>query len=94
MELTIPPEQLLYETLKEKSHFAALCDVLHLMTDTKIRAEYESYVSQQGKQAGHKTLVAANLQQMSDLSVANLYWYFRVRDESEQETEQEAVQVG
>jgi len=93
-ELTIPPEQLLYETLKEKSHFAALCDVLRLMMDTKIRAEYEAYVSQQGEQAGHKTLIAANLQQMSDLSVANLYWYFRVRDESEQETEQELVRVG
>ncbi|EDX71010.1 hypothetical protein MC7420_6610 [Coleofasciculus chthonoplastes PCC 7420] len=34
-----------------------------------------------------KTLVPANLENASNLAVANLYWYFQVRDESEQETE-------
>ena len=84
-DLAIPPEQLLYETWQEKSHFAALRDVLYLMFQSEIRKEYEIYINQQGEQTGHKALVVTNLQQMSHLSVANLYWYFRVRDESEPE---------
>lgn len=84
-ELSTPPEQLAYEALKPKSHFTALCDALRLMIQPEERGEYETYISQQAKQAGHKVLLPSNLQQMSDLSVANLYWYFRMRDESEQE---------
>ncbi|MEQ8539288.1 MAG: hypothetical protein RIB93_17765 [Coleofasciculus sp. D1-CHI-01] len=38
--------------------------------------------------AGYKTLVPTNLEKASNLAVANLYWYFYVRDESEEETEQ------
>lgn len=84
-DLAIPPEQLLYETWQEKSHFSALRDVLYLMINSEIRREYELYINQQGEQTGHKALVVTNLQQMSHLSVANLYWYFKVRDESEPE---------
>lgn len=89
--LVIPPEQLLYETLKEKSHFHALCDALSLPIQPEMREEYKSYIGQQAQEAGHKALSAANLQQMSDLSIANLYWYFQVRDESQQEAEEEAM---
>jgi hypothetical protein len=91
VSLAILPEQLLYETLKEKSHFQALCDALRLPMRLVMRKKYESYIDQQAQEAGHKALSAANLQQMSDLSVANLYWYFQVRDESEQEAEEEAM---
>ncbi|NJL89390.1 MAG: hypothetical protein HC916_06005 [Coleofasciculaceae cyanobacterium SM2_1_6] len=55
------------------------------MINSEIRREYELCISQQGEQTGHKALVMTNLQQMSHLSVANLYWYFKVRDESELE---------
>jgi hypothetical protein len=81
-DLAVPSEQILYETLKEKSHFPALCDVLRLMIDTEIRREYETYINKEAEQAGHKVLVMSNLEQMSNLSVSNLYWYFQVRDES------------
>ena len=84
-DLSIPSEQLVYETWQEKSHFSALRDVLYLMFQSEIRKEYEIYINQQGEQTGHKAIVVTNLQQMSHLSVANLYWYFRVRDESEPE---------
>jgi hypothetical protein len=80
-----PPEQLLYENLKQKSHFASLCDQLVLMMKPSLRQEFASYISQQSAIAGYKTLVPANLQKASDLAVANLYWYFKVRDESEAE---------
>jgi hypothetical protein len=80
-----PPEQLLYENLKQKSHFASLCDQLVLMMKPSLRQEFASYISQQSAIAGYKTLIPANLQKASDLAVANLYWYFKVRDETEAE---------
>jgi hypothetical protein len=80
-----PPEQLLYENLKQKSHPASLRDQLVLMMKPSLRQEFASYISQQSAIAGYKTLVPANLQKASNLAVANLYWYFKVRDESEEE---------
>lgn len=83
--LAAPPEQLLYENLKQKSHPASLQDQLILMMKPELRQEFASYISQQAAIAGYKTLVPANLQKASNLAVANLYWYFKVRDESEEE---------
>jgi hypothetical protein len=85
ISLEVPPEQLLYENLKQKSHPASLRDQLVLMMKPSLRQEFASYISQQSAIAGYKTLVPANLQKASDLAVANLYWYFKVRDESEEE---------
>ncbi len=89
--LAEPLEQLLYENLKQKSHPASLRDQLVLMMKPSLRQEFASYISQQAAIAGYKTLVPANLQKASDLAVANLYWYFKVRDESEDEIEEEVV---
>lgn len=83
--MEVPPEQLLYENFKQKSHPASLRDQLVLMMKPSLRQEFASYISQQAAIAGYKTLVPANLQKASDLAVANLYWYFKVRDESEEE---------
>ena len=79
--LVEPLEQLLYENLKQKSHFPSLRDQLLFMIKSELRREPESYISQQAAIAGYKTLVPSNLQQASDLAVANLYWYFKIRDE-------------
>ncbi|MDJ0734858.1 MAG: hypothetical protein QNJ47_12450 [Nostocaceae cyanobacterium] len=88
--LAAPPEQLLYEDYREKSHFSSLRDQLTLMFKTAVRKDYEDYVNQQAGIAGYKTLVPKNLQQASDLTVANLYYYFKIRDESE---DKEAVAI-
>jgi hypothetical protein len=80
-----PPEQLLYEQLKQKSHSSSLLDQLKVKISPNLRQEYESYVSHQAVKSGYKSLVSANLQQASDLAVVNLYWYFKVRAESQQE---------
>ncbi|MBD2451059.1 hypothetical protein H6G76_28805 [Nostoc sp. FACHB-152] len=77
-----PPEQLAYENLSEKSHFYSLRDQLIFMFKPALRKEYEAYVSQQAGIAGYRTLVPKNLQQASDLTVANLYYYFQSRDKS------------
>lgn len=89
--LAVPPEQLLYENLKQKSHFYSLGTQLEFLMQPTLRREREAYISEQAAKAGYKTLVPANLQKASDLAVANLDWYFLVRDESEDEAEEETV---
>lgn len=81
---SVPPEQLFYDNLKQKSHPESLRDQLALMMKPGLRQEFAAYISKQASIAGYKTLVPANLQKASDLAVANLYWYFKVRDESEE----------
>jgi len=83
--LAIPDEQLFYEKLRPKSHFYSLRTQLELMLAPQQRQEYEDYIIEQGNIAGHKSLVSSNLEKASDLAVANLFYYFRVRDESEDE---------
>ena len=83
--LSIPPEQVIYETISEKSHYYSLRDQLRFMFQPDLRQDYENYINLQAKAAGYKMLVTDNLQQASDLTVANLYYYFNIRDESESE---------
>jgi hypothetical protein len=87
--LAVPPEQLLYENLKQKSHLYSLGTQLVFLMQPTVRRKREAYISEQAAKTGYKTLVPANLQKASDLAVANLYWYFVVRDESEDEAEEE-----
>ncbi len=89
--LPAPPEQLLYENLKHKSHFLSLCDQIIFMMQPKLRKEAELYITKQAASVGYKALILSNLQQSSDLAVANLYWYFKVRDESKDQAEEEIV---
>lgn len=89
--LAIPDEQLFYENLRPKSHFYALRTQLELMLDRQQRQEYEDYIIKQGKIAGHKSLISSNLEKASDLAVANFFYYFKVRDESEESEESELV---
>lgn len=56
----------------------------------ELRREYENYVSQQAANSGYRTLVTSNLQQASDLTVANLFHYFNIRDESQEELEEQS----
>jgi hypothetical protein len=87
INLAEPPEQLVYESLTEKSHFYSLRDQLLFLFEPELRREYEFYISKQAEITGYKTLVVSNLQQSSDLTVGNLYYYFKIRDESKDETE-------
>ncbi len=83
--VTEPPEYQYYQELKQKSHSASLQDQLLFLMNPELRRESERYVSEHAKNAGFKSLVSANLQQASHMTVANLYWYFKVQDESEDE---------
>jgi hypothetical protein len=80
---SIPLEQVSYENLYQKSHFASLIDQLSMMFKSQLRQEYQNYIIQQATIAHYKSLIPSNLEKASNLAVANLYWYFKVRDDSE-----------
>ncbi len=84
LELTLgkPEEIILYEESRNKSHVESLADQLRFMMSSDLRDKYEIYVSEQAAISGHKVLYKENLQEVSHLTVANLYWYFKVRDEA------------
>ncbi|MBE9226927.1 hypothetical protein IQ264_15980 [Phormidium sp. LEGE 05292] len=75
--LAEPPEQLLYNELREKSHFLSLRDQLRFVIQPESRKEHESYISQQANNSNYPGLAPSNWQEITDLTVANLYWYFK-----------------
>ncbi|OKH40924.1 hypothetical protein NIES2119_01035 [[Phormidium ambiguum] IAM M-71] len=75
--LAEPPEQLLYEKLRQISHFRSLHDQLRFLVKPELRKVYESYISQQAKNSNYDGLSLSNWQEITDLTVANLYWYFK-----------------
>ena len=80
---SLPPEQLLYKDLKRKSHYLSLRDQLKFMIEPDLRREHESYISQQATASGLKALAPSNWQEIPDLTVANLYWYFQGKQEAQ-----------
>lgn len=78
-----PEEQLLYENLKPKSHYLSLRDQLKFIVKPDLRREHESYISQQAPASGLKALAPSNWQAIPDLTVANLYWYFKCKQEAQ-----------
>ncbi|MEG3843967.1 hypothetical protein [Microcoleus sp. herbarium14] len=75
-------EPSLYENLKQKSHFLSLRDQLAFAVSPELRRGYEFYVSQQAIATGYPALAASNWQEISDLTVANLYYFFQIREDS------------
>lgn len=92
---TVAAEHSLYETLKQKSHFLSLRDQLTLALKPELRRGYELYISQQAIATGYQGLAPSNWQEISDLTVANLYYYFKIREDSTENypTEEELQQV-
>lgn len=79
-----PEEQLLYENLKQKSHYLSLRDQLQFMIKPNLRPPHELYINQQAIASDYLALAPSNWQEIPDLTVANLYWYFKAREESHQ----------
>ncbi|MEG4284127.1 hypothetical protein QUB68_13450 [Microcoleus sp. A006_D1] len=75
-------EPSLYENLKQKSHFLSLRDQLAFALKPELRRGYEFYVGQQAIATGYPALAASNWQEISDLTVANLYYFFQSREDS------------
>ncbi len=79
---SLPSELSRYEKLKQKSHFVSLRDQLKFMLKPDLRRGHEAYVSQQATASGYKALAPSNWQGIPDLTVANLYWYFKDKQEA------------
>ncbi|MGL5196232.1 MAG: hypothetical protein ACRC8Y_21805, partial [Chroococcales cyanobacterium] len=78
---TEPPVELsLYETLKQKSHYDSLRDQLRFIVKPELRQQHESYVFQRANATGYKALAPSNWQEVPDLTVANLYHYFKQKE--------------
>jgi hypothetical protein len=75
-----PPEQLFYETLKQKSNTQSLYAQFKLIMDDELRRRYEEEISNKAVANGHKALGQSNLKRASNMTIANLYWYFQPRD--------------
>ncbi|MBD2776876.1 hypothetical protein [Iningainema tapete] len=73
-------ELLLYKNLKQKSHYLSLRDQLLFIIKPSLRTNHESYITQQATASGYKGLAPSNWQEIPDLTVANLYWYFKVKN--------------
>ena len=50
------------------------------MVKPDLRRTHESYISQQAAASEYKALAPSNWQEIPDLTVANLYWYFKVKE--------------
>lgn len=74
-----PEEQVVYENLKKKSHYLSLRDQLQFIVKPDLRRGHESYIGEQAIASGLKALAPSNWQEIPDLTVANLYWYFKQR---------------
>ena len=81
-----PEEIALYQNLQQKSHFKSLRDQLRFLIKPSLRQQHESYISQKATTSGYKALAPSNWQEVNDLTVANLYWYFQGNDESAKQT--------
>ncbi len=75
--LQIPPEEAVYETLRLQTDFRGLRDQLRFMIKPESRREYEVAIDTLAPKAGYSALVPSSWQDASDLTVANLYWYFK-----------------
>ncbi|MBD2480615.1 hypothetical protein [Planktothrix sp. FACHB-1365] len=67
----------LYQELKDKSHFVALKDQLKFILKPELRSEYESYITQKAIALDFKGLALTNWKEVPDLTVANLYYFFK-----------------
>ena len=64
-----------YQDLKKISHFAALKDNLKFTIQPQLRKDYEDYIIEQCMKTDRRGLASANLLELPNITIANLYWY-------------------
>jgi hypothetical protein len=74
-----PNEDELYQSLKTKAHFKSLTDQLRFMINSELRQQHEAQIQEQAPNLGYQGMVPDDWQQVSDLTVANLYWYLQAK---------------
>ncbi len=73
-------EQKQYEALKQTSHFNALRDNLKFTVNPETRREHEVYIADRSPKEGYYALAPSNWKEVPDMTVANLYWYLKSKE--------------
>ncbi len=71
------PEEARYIELQSKSNFYALRDQLRFMIKPELRTEYETAIEHRSIEVGYPAIARTNWQEVSDLTVANLFWHLK-----------------
>lgn len=77
MDLSKPPEMILYQELKSKSHYQSLRDQLKFIVNPQLRQGYQHYIKEQAIANEQKGIASANLESITDLTIANLFHYLK-----------------
>lgn len=74
-----PPEQILFNLVKPKSHYEALKDSLRFTLKPLLRQEYIDYVRQRALSVKYEGIALLDWENVSNLNLANIYYYFKLR---------------
>jgi DNA-binding ferritin-like protein len=88
MELIKPPEYVYYKKAQEQSPPGALRDSLLYLMDADKRIESQNYIAERAPLEGLSALTRETMQKANPLTIANLEYYFLVRDEAPVEKEE------
>lgn len=75
-----PPEQILYDLVKPKSHYEALKDSLRFTLKPLLRQEYMDYIRQRASAIKYEGIALLDWENVSNLNLANIYYYFKLRE--------------
>ncbi|MCY6493175.1 hypothetical protein [Leptolyngbya sp. GGD] len=79
IEVLEVPEEVAYLELQSKSNFHSLRDQLRFKFKPQLRTEYETTIAQQATELGYSSFARSNWEDVSDLTVSNLFWYLEGR---------------
>lgn len=74
-----PPEQILYNLVKPKSHYEALKDSLRFTLKPILRQDYIDYIRQRASAIKYDGIALLDWANVSNLNLANIYYYFKLR---------------
>jgi len=75
-----PPEQILYDLVKPKSHYEALKDSLRFTLKPILRQDYMDYIRQRASAVKYEGIALCDWANVSNLNLANIYYYFKLRE--------------
>lgn len=82
IDLIRPAEYVYYEQAQKESHSQAICDSLLILMDDEQRKTSQEYIIERSSLENLSALTLENLHKASPLTIANLEYYFVVRDDA------------
>ena len=88
-EVEEPPEYSYWEQAQRKSHFNALSGSLIILMDHEVKQKHQDYIVERSQLEGLFAITQESLKNASALTIANLAYYFLIRDDSLDEEDQD-----